>query len=119
MAINTPAQAEKYYLPFFISGKLDLSDIKKELRTQHQFSEDDIKIIAKVLSNAHMRHAQQSGSMSNSYFTLVLGIAIFILGILLTFFLFQKGFIAWISWLVIFAGLLLIAQSVRNISAKR
>lgn len=115
MAINTPAQAEKYYLPFFISGKLDLGDIKNELRSKHQFSEEDVRISARVLSNAHMRHAAESGGMANGYFTLVLGIVILILGILLTLFLFKKGFIAWVSLLVIGTGLLMIFQSIRNI----
>jgi hypothetical protein len=119
MAINTPAQAEKYYLPFFVSGKLDLGAIRKELRTLHQFSEEDIKLASRLISEAHVRYATQNTDTANAYFKLVLGGIILLGGIALTLFLFKKGFIAYVSLFVIGAGLLMILQSIRNIKLNR
>ncbi|NOQ72398.1 MAG: hypothetical protein GQ574_10380 [Crocinitomix sp.] len=115
MAINTPAQAVKYYLPFFVSNRLDLGAIKKELRTTHQFSDEDVLIASRSLSEAHVKHMAENTDTANAYFKLVLGGIIFLGGIGLTIFLLEKGFIAYVSFFAIGAGLLMIAQAIRNI----
>ncbi|MFT5819731.1 MAG: hypothetical protein ACI8ZM_000956 [Crocinitomix sp.] len=115
MAINTPAQAEKYYLPFFVSAKLDLGAIKKELRSKHRFSEEDVRLAARLLSEAHVRHMSVNTDTANAYFRLILGGIILLGGIALTLFLFEKGFIAYVSFLAIGAGILMIVQSIRNL----
>jgi hypothetical protein len=85
MAINTPVQAEQYYLPFFISGKLDLAAIKNELRKTHKFSEEDVRITARILSNAHIRNTAENGNKISTYFTLVIGVLLLFLGTALTY----------------------------------
>ena len=115
MAINTPVQAVKYYLPFFVSDKLDLGAIKKELRTTHKFSEEDVRITARSLSQAHVKYMAENSDTANAYFRLVLGGIISLGGIGLTIFLYEKGFIAYVSFFAIGAGLLMIGQAIRNI----
>ena len=119
MAVNTPAQASEYYLPFFLSGKMDLTFIRKELKEVHKFSEEDIRITARVLSNAHVKHAEQKSLMSSGYFGLVIGIAVLVGGILLTFYLWDKGFVSTLSLIIVAAGLGILYRSNKSIGSKR
>lgn len=62
----TPAQAEKHYLPKVIAEEKDLTEVRRELKEIHNFSEEDIRIAARVISNAQFEYirnkkAQRSG----------------------------------------------------------
>ena len=103
-AINTPVQAEKYYLPFLISGEMDLMAIKKELREIHQFSEEDVRITSRVLSNAHFKHTQENPGGFQKYLQPILGGLIMAGGALLIIMLWSAGWVSVLPFLIIGVG---------------
>lgn len=118
-AIDTPAQAVTHYLPLLISGKMDLMEIKKSLRENHGFAEEDVKIAARVLSNAHFKHVQNKSILGNGYFSLVVGITLLLGGLFLSAYLWRMSFIATLSVVIILAGIGIILKSMFVINQKR
>lgn len=103
-AINTPAQAEKYYLPFLISGEMDLMAIKTELREIHKFSDEDVRITSRVLSNAHFKHSQENPGGFHKYLQPILGGLIMAGGALMIIFLWNSGWISILPFVIMGTG---------------
>lgn len=118
-SISTPAQAEKHYLPLFLSNKYDLMAIKKELREKHNFSEEDVLISARVISSAHVKHLQRNPNNHKAfdYFNLILGIILFCSGLFLILFLWDLGWISTIPFILVGTGITMIFRS--NVLGKK
>lgn len=117
--IDTPNQAVTHYLPLLISGEKDLMEIKKILREVHGFEEEDVKIVARVLSNAHFKHTQTKSALGSGYFSLAVGVLVLLGGLFLSAYLWRRGFIATLSIVIILVGIGTIMRSVSLINQKR
>ena len=113
-AINTPADAATYYLPFLVSDKMDLMAIKKELRQVHQFSKADISLTAEILVREHTHHAEKHPFKYTREFQFGSGIILIGAGIVFTLFLWKLGFIAALPFAGILGGIGLTFRALRN-----
>lgn len=103
-AINTPAQASTYYLPFLISGEMDLMAIKKELREMHKLSEENVQITSRVLSNAHFEHIKENSGGFQKFLQPILGGLIMVGGALMILFLWNSGWVSIFPFLIMGTG---------------
>lgn len=93
--ITTPVQAEKHYKEDFLKNRIDLGQIKKELKDNHGFSEEDIRITSRVLSNAKMKHEKEGSAMSShNVVRISVGIALIAGGSIFTVWLWHTGWVA-------------------------
>ena len=113
-AINTPAAAVKYYLPFLVSGKMDLMAIKKELKEVHQFSKVDISITAQSLVRAHTQHQRENPFSFSREIRFTLALLMIGGGIFLALLLWETGFIAVLPFILISGGVGLLFQALRQ-----
>ena len=112
-AINTPAQASTYFLPFLVTKRLTLPEIKEILRDEYHFSEEDIKATSVGLSQAYFEFYKELPSRYRMWLTLVCGVLILILGILTTFYFIQHNAETWPALLLGAVGIGLIYLGVK------
>ncbi len=118
--IKTPVDAERHYLPLLIKGKYDLMQIKKELREVHSFSEEDVRISARVIANGQLDYVKKNPTNNFSkYLVFVLGFLIFAAGLIAVLFLWDNGVVAVLPFFVISAGVTLIVSSKVRFGQKR
>ena len=103
--IETPVQAEKFYLPKLIAGEIDLSGIRKELRDLHYFSEEDIKIAARVIGNAHLKYVEENPGRYNQIVPVVIGGVLATGGVAFAVMLWNKGWIATLPFAIFGIGI--------------
>lgn len=113
-AINTPAAAVTYYLPFLVSGEIDLMAIKNELRNVHKFSAADVSIKAQSLVHEHTKHQKKNPFKYAREFQFGIGLIMIGAGIMFTIFLWKIGFIAALPFAGIVGGLGLVFKALRH-----
>ena len=113
-AINTPAAAVKYYLPFLVSGKMDLMAIKKELKEVHQFSKVDLSITAQSLVKEHTQHQRENPFSFSREIKFVVALLMISGGVVFAFLLWETGFIAVLPFILISGGVGLLFQAIRK-----
>ncbi|WP_066756631.1 hypothetical protein [Crocinitomix algicola] len=114
-SIKTPHEAGDYYLPLLVKKKMDLMEIKNELREKHYFTEEDVRITARWLSNKQMSAHALKGDKNNAIVGLIIGLVFMIGGLALYFYLLRLGFIAVISFLLTGIGLLRFISALKTL----
>ncbi len=117
--IATPVDAEKHYLPKIIANEIDLMQIKEELRKIHSFSEEDVRISARVISNAHFKHLQNTPGKIQKYMQISVGAVVFGGGIVMILYLWNRGWVSIIPFIIMFAGISIILAANSGVKSQR
>ncbi|MBD3636109.1 MAG: hypothetical protein HUJ25_02110 [Crocinitomicaceae bacterium] len=89
--METVQEAIDHYLPKKKSGEMSLADIREEIKSRHNFREEQIQYICSEISELELKELQSKkqtgsgnilGSVYFSYFMIVACVAIFIISYL-------------------------------------
>lgn len=97
---ETPAQAEKFYRPKLLNGKMDLMAIKSELREKYNFSEEDVRITARVLANARLNAKANDVGYGHNITRIILGLTLVAGGGFMIMWLWNVGWVSTIPFLI-------------------
>jgi hypothetical protein len=113
-AIDSPYAAEKYYLPKVLSGEMDLSAVRKELREIHKMDDENVRISARAIGDAHLKNLATTSHGGHAIFGMIVGASLIVGGIIFFFILWDSGWIASAPIFMAVLGVTLIFRAVKG-----
>ncbi|MCI0444715.1 hypothetical protein L0152_16095 [bacterium] len=104
IAVDSEVAAESFYRPRVITGEMDLSQVRHELRQNRKLSEEQVKTIMRNIGDAQLKHLTETPSRSTNVYFVGIGPVLMVLGIALTIVYYQKGYVVYITLALTFAG---------------